>query len=102
MTMVLEKINAVNGMPKKRKKGLLGKMITLSKTILMKNFNAIVCLLLIISGLYSCKTQNLLVQEKADISYQHIDADSAFLFDEMYGYRLGKDDKISMSFLGVR
>lgn len=66
----------------------------------MKKINAIALLLVIISGLYSCKTQNLLTQEKADIRYQHLDADSAFLFDDSYEYRIRKDDKISMSFWG--
>lgn len=48
----------------------------------------------------SCKTQNLMVQHKKNIRFQHKLPDSAFLFDEHYEYRIHKDDKISVSFWG--
>lgn len=48
----------------------------------------------------SCKTQNIAVQKKKDTRFQHIVADSAFLFDEHYEYHIRKDDKISVSFWG--
>lgn len=48
----------------------------------------------------ACKTQNLLVENKENMRYQHIDSDSAFLFDDNYEYHISKDDKISISFWG--
>lgn len=50
--------------------------------------------------LQGCKTQNLLVEKKGQARFQHVQPDSAFLFDEKYEYRIGKDDKISMSVWG--
>lgn len=54
----------------------------------------------IIIMMASCKTQNLLVQDKAHTSFQHQKPDSVFLFDVNYEYRVRKDDKISVSFWG--
>lgn len=58
-------------------------------------FSAIAALLLA-----SCKTQNLVVQEKSNTRFQHEQPDSAFLFDQQYEYRIRKDDKVSVSFWG--
>lgn len=58
-------------------------------------FSAIAVLLLA-----SCKTQNLVVQEKSNTRFQHEQPDSAFLFDQQYEYRIRKDDKVSVSFWG--
>ncbi len=50
--------------------------------------------------LASCKTQNLMVTSKKDTHYQHQVLDSEFLYCAEYEYRIGKDDKISMSMWG--
>ncbi len=63
----------------------------------MKHWIYLLPLLCLLSA---CKTQNLMVQDKADTRYQHKQPDTAFVFNEHYQYRVHKDDKISMSIWG--
>lgn len=61
-----------------------------------------ICVLVIALAwvLPGCKTQNLLVQTPSQTVYQHLHADSAFLYNDRYEYMIRKDDKISISFWG--
>lgn len=54
-------------------------------------------ILLLVVALSACKTQNLVVETKRDMRYQHVDSDSVFMFKPDYEYRIRKDDKITMS-----
>lgn len=60
----------------------------------MKN---LLYILLLVIGLAACKPQNLVVEAKKDMRYQHVDSDSVFMFKPNYEYRIRKDDKITMS-----
>jgi polysaccharide export outer membrane protein len=53
--------------------------------------------LILITLFASCKTQNLLVQNKAE---QNATLDSAFFYDSAYEYSVRKDDKVSVSVWG--
>lgn len=66
----------------------------------MKTTRLILILILLSGMTWSCRTQNLFVQAKSEEQFQHLKADSAFLFDEHYEYRIRKDDKVSISFWG--
>lgn len=66
----------------------------------MKHMPLLILFIVLLASFSACKTQNLLVQEKTDIKFQHIDTDSAFLYNPNYEYRIKKDDKISISFWG--
>ncbi|MCX6317778.1 MAG: polysaccharide export protein [Bacteroidetes bacterium] len=66
----------------------------------MKAFFSIALSTFIAVGLFSCKTQNLLVQDKKQTIFQHLQPDSTFLLDTAYEYRIRKDDKVSVSFWG--
>jgi polysaccharide export outer membrane protein len=64
----------------------------------MKRLEQLIFLAVLLAGFASCKTQNLLAEKKEDAKFQHIQTDSAFLYNSNYEYRVRKDDKISVSF----
>lgn len=66
----------------------------------MKTSIHLITLLVLVTGLFSCKTQNLFVESKETARFQHVMPDSAFLYNGNYEYRIRRDDKISVSFWG--
>lgn len=71
-----------------------------SQSTLLKSLYRVLIPVMVLGMLVSCRTQNLFTQSKTEEQYQHLKADSAFLYEDNYQYRIRKDDKISISFWG--